>query len=61
LSKKDFDEIPRRVVDEGLSATRETVEHLHFHAKSSFAERIIAADSCFLQKNSIITTTELTE
>jgi hypothetical protein len=62
LSKKDFDEVPRRAVDEGLSATGESVEQwVHFHAESSFAECIIAADSCFLQRNRIKTTAELAE
>jgi hypothetical protein len=62
LSKKNFDEVPRRAVDEGLSATGESVEQwVHFHTESSFAERIIAADSCLLQRNRIKTKAELAE
>jgi len=62
LSKKDFDEVPRRAADEGLSATGESVgQWVHFHAESSFAECVIAADSCSLQRNRIKTMTELTE
>ncbi|MGB8779859.1 MAG: hypothetical protein WCD81_04330 [Candidatus Bathyarchaeia archaeon] len=54
MSKKDFDEIPRRAVNEGLSARGESVEQsVHFHAESSFAECIIAAESCFPQRNRI--------
>jgi hypothetical protein len=62
LFKKDFDEVSRRAIDEGFSTTRESVEQrVHFHAKSSFAECIIAAGSCFLQGNRIKTTAELAE
>jgi len=62
LSKKDFDEVRCGAVDDGLSATKESVEQsVHFHAESSFAECIIAADSWFLQRNRIQMPTELAE
>ena len=62
MSKEDFDEVPRRAVDDGLSATGESVEQwAHFHARSPSVERIIAADSCFLQRSRIKTPTELAE
>ncbi|MGA3192378.1 MAG: hypothetical protein ABSD73_07675 [Candidatus Bathyarchaeia archaeon] len=62
MFKKDFDEVTRKAVDEGFSATGESVEQwVHFHAESSFEECTIAADNCFLQRNRTKTTAELTE
>jgi hypothetical protein len=49
LFKKDF-EVSRKAVNQGFSATGESVELcVHFPAESSFAVGIIAVDSCFLQ------------
>lgn len=63
MSTKDFDEIPRRAVNEELSATRESLEQwVHFHAEASFAECIIAAESCFPRgETESRTTAELAE
>jgi hypothetical protein len=57
---KDFDEIPRRAVNEGLSVTRQSAgQSIHFHAESSFAECIIAPGSRFPLETESRTTTEL--
>jgi hypothetical protein len=57
---KDFYEIPRRAVNEGLSVTRQSAgQSIHFHAESSFAECVIAAKSCFPLETESSTTTEL--